>query len=308
MVLTQPQFAMERSGCVLSAILWTMYLPTRYMVRLRYQTPYWLVWADAVTMGLNFFWWRWIPVPTPLLSVIVVWEAVWSLPMGQALAVSGLLSGQLALVTIGSHPTLPDLWTMIFVIPFYPLITVLVFFLRQQFTSVHDMAHHDALTGLTNRLQLGEVYNQQRGQPLWAILLDLDDFKAINDHYGHIVGDHVLQTVGALMQLYFRRDCVASRYGGEEFVLLVPATLPPAALKGRLTQFVEQLDDEAATLPSPVTLSGGVVRSHGNESLDALISRADTLLYKAKTHGKNLILWDPEISLAAFGADSAPWP
>lgn len=312
MLWSRPQFSSVRAEGLLSALLWTLYLPSRTIVRYRHRTPFWLVWLDAIVMSINFYWWRWIPVPAPLLSVVVVWESVWSLPMGQALGVSVFFSSVDAIITLGFHPTLQDVWTILFTVPFYPMITMLLYFLRYQFTHVTHLAHHDSLTGLINRRAVETLYDPLKSPNVWTILLDLDDFKTINDHYGHIVGDQVLQAVGSLLQQTFRHESIATaRYGGEEFLLLVPSTVSVNELGTLITIFLDQLQDRSQSWPRPVTMSGGVVQSHFQESFNSLVSRADALLYQAKAQGKNCIQWDPTITptpetLSLFTMPSSP--
>lgn len=297
MMWSRPQFSSVRASGLLSALLWTLYLPARTIVRFRHRTPRWLVWLDAVLMGINFYWWRWIPVPAPLLSVVVVWEAVWSLPMGQAMGVSAFFSSVDAIITLGFPPTLQGFWTILFTVPFYPMITILLYFLRHQFTHVTHLADHDSLTGLINRRAVETLYVPSEPLKVWTILLDLDDFKAINDHYGHIVGDQVLQAVGSLLQYAFRHESIATaRYGGEEFLLLMPNTISLNKLSTQIAFFLDQLQERSRSFPRPITVSGGVVQSHCQESFNSLVSRADALLYQAKAQGKNRIQWDPTIT------------
>jgi len=169
---------------------------------------------------------------------------------------------------------------------------------------LHEQANRDPLTNLHNRRYLdkalaGELARcELKAQPLSVMMIDIDHFKLINDTYGHQAGDEVLIRLGTILGLQARSDDVACRYGGEEFILLLPG-MPQATAEER----AEQLRANFATLQVPfadvrlqTTISIGIAvyPAHGT-SADQLIRQADHALYKAKDDGRNrVVVWDPE--------------
>lgn len=161
-------------------------------------------------------------------------------------------------------------------------------------------AESDPLTGLTNRRGLYRIGPQllaeaeARGHALYAIVLDLDHFKRINDAFGHATGDSVLIAFAKVLLTLTTQDMLAIRMGGEEFALLVPdqsggegnrAVRLGRAIQVALEPFAER------GMPS-LTVSGGIARLNEGETLDSLIARADQLAYRAKRAGRDHILND----------------
>lgn len=155
-------------------------------------------------------------------------------------------------------------------------------------------AHFDSLTTLYNRAAFTEALQDEAnrvsrdGGDLSLLLMDIDDFKGINDVYGHLAGDTVLAAIGRLLCQLLRREDMAARYGGEEFAVLAPFTTHQQALR-----MAEKLRNGIAaynfgSLP-PVTVSIGCATYKAGELLDSLIQRADLALYDAKKSGKNLV-------------------
>jgi diguanylate cyclase (GGDEF)-like protein len=159
---------------------------------------------------------------------------------------------------------------------------------------LEDMAMRDSLTGALNRRALFQLGGsalagcQRRGQPLSVLLLDLDHFKQINDLQGHHVGDLVLKHFADRVQGILRRPAMLARYGGDEFVVVLPGTTPEDA-----EQVAERIRNDSVALPevSVCHVSIGVASSvQGQlETLAALIQRADKGLYLAKNAGRNRI-------------------
>ncbi|MEP6640995.1 MAG: diguanylate cyclase [Gaiellales bacterium] len=162
---------------------------------------------------------------------------------------------------------------------------------------VERQAVTDALTGLANRRQFYEVLGreyeraQRFGQPVSLILLDIDDFKQINDSRGHLAGDAVLHSVAATVAEVIREIDLAARYGGEEFAVLLPQTGPEGA-----ANLAERLRSEIAARSirfgteeiSGVTASFGVAAGPDEQMTQIdLIASADAALYQAKREGKN---------------------
>lgn len=160
-----------------------------------------------------------------------------------------------------------------------------------------EMTNTDLMTRLKMRHYfltiLGETMHRARssGEPLSIAMLDLDNFKHLNDNYGHLFGDEVLQTVSALLLSKIRQTDLAARYGGEEFIILLPATAADKAVEvsERIRMGVEALQFSSKGEQITVTLSIGVVQFEPlrDESTDGIIERADRALYKAKGAGKN---------------------
>ncbi len=179
--------------------------------------------------------------------------------------------------------------------------------LQEQKETIERQANVDGLTGLFNHRSFwerlrDEVARARRyGQPLSLLMLDLDDFKLVNDRFGHPVGDDLLRAVGHALQTQVRQgvDC-AARYGGEEFAVILPATGPEppnGALDGALTT-AERIRNAIAGLRAPVadpawegiTVSIGVATLpvHADNAED-LVTRADQALYSAKALGKDTV-------------------
>lgn len=166
------------------------------------------------------------------------------------------------------------------------------------FRRVASQAATDGLTGLANRrsfddeLALEWRRAERVGDSLALVLADLDDFKSVNDRFGHQAGDAVLRRVAVILDSGGRQVDLAARYGGEEFALLAPET----DLEGA-TKLAERLRSEleAATITLPdgrelrVTSSFGVAVKDGLEGPEDLIAAADEALYVAKRNGKNRV-------------------
>lgn len=167
------------------------------------------------------------------------------------------------------------------------------------------MAITDALTGLYNHRYFQQVFNRELNRAkrytkqLSIIMLDVDDFKKFNDTYGHPTGDRVLAAMGDFLGEALRGADLAFRYGGEEFIILLPETDFPMALQvaERLRRLVEErsgdvLDDVATR---GVTVSVGVASyPRDGETRGELLKQVDDLLYRAKEFGKNRIYYREE--------------
>jgi two-component system cell cycle response regulator len=154
----------------------------------------------------------------------------------------------------------------------------------------------DALTGVGNRRKLeqaleSEIAHARRtGLPLTAIMLDVDHFKRINDEWGHGTGDRVLIRLGELLRSRFRPNDTVTRFGGEEFIILLPgADLQHAAAKAELIK-VALATEVIAPLTQSVTASFGVAELASNESADTFLGRTDKALYCAKEAGRNRVI------------------
>ena len=170
--------------------------------------------------------------------------------------------------------------------------------LNEELTRVHILSLTDELTELPNRRAFlrrleDEVARVQRyGYPLSLALIDLDDFKAINDQFGHAAGDEVLNSYAANILSIFRHHDMVARYGGEEFAVVLPNTNTEGALRAlnkvqkRTAESTYQYD--GVTRPMP-TFSAGLSLYKPGETPSNLIERADKALYQAKRLGRNRI-------------------
>ena len=160
------------------------------------------------------------------------------------------------------------------------------------------LANFDSLTGLENRRAIlrrleDQIKHASRyKEELSVIMLDIDHFKQVNDHYGHLTGDDVLEKVATVVRQVIRDPDTAGRYGGEEFVIVLPKTNLSAALyvAERIREAIE-----AAEMKAPegnvfgITVSQGLSSYKPGEGEHALISRADAALYRAKENGRNRV-------------------
>jgi diguanylate cyclase (GGDEF)-like protein len=163
----------------------------------------------------------------------------------------------------------------------------------------------DEKTGLANfrefqrRLREEWLRAERYRMPLSLVMLDLDDFKAINDTWGHPAGDRVLREFATLVAGGARATDLAARYGGEEFGIILPHTDGELALRvaERIRGAVEEFAFLESEAPIRVTVSGGVATwpfHPGVHSFEDLVRAADRALYRAKQSGKNRVMIDPE--------------
>ena len=170
--------------------------------------------------------------------------------------------------------------------------------LKEANKRIEELAELDDLTGSFNRRCImrfldEEIERAHRSNAHCSVaLIDLDWFKRINDTFGHPTGDEVLRTFAITVFANIRAVDRFGRYGGEEFVLLLPDTPHDVALRllNRLRAIVAELDWSAFSLGMQVTVSAGIVTLKAGESPDALLARADAALYKAKAQGRNRIV------------------
>jgi diguanylate cyclase (GGDEF)-like protein/PAS domain S-box-containing protein len=164
--------------------------------------------------------------------------------------------------------------------------------------TLRSQAIRDPLTGLFNRRYMEETLEREltrvkrQGAPLGVIMLDLDHFKQYNDTYGHSAGDDLLSALGGLVKSQIREEDIACRYGGEEFLLILPGTSMEVTLERAeiLRQAVQEMHLHYRSL-KPITLSLGVAGypEHGDTGLE-IIQAADAALYRAKQAGRDRVM------------------
>ncbi|MBP7607013.1 MAG: GGDEF domain-containing protein [Giesbergeria sp.] len=182
--------------------------------------------------------------------------------------------------------------------------------LRAALQQIQQMAMRDHLTGLVNRRQMSELMAlelhrcQRSSSPPLLAQLDIDHFKAINDTYGHAVGDQALQAFADTAVAHLRSSDVLARWGGEEFVLLLCDTPPAAAadLLERVRCAVAAHALQHGSGPVHMTVSIGWTEHQRGEPLEATLQRADQALYDAKHGGRNRVVQAPSAAAAAATA------
>ena len=163
--------------------------------------------------------------------------------------------------------------------------------IRQQSTQLMSFSElrTDPLTGLNNRRALDETLShsfalkERYGNPFSIVIYDIDNFSQLNQDLGHVQGDKVLQQLAAVLDEYVRETDIAVRFGGEEFICVLPST----NLEGACT-FAERMRATVQKLCT-ITVSGGIAEAVLTEDPGGLIARADAALYAAKSEGRNRV-------------------
>lgn len=166
--------------------------------------------------------------------------------------------------------------------------------------SLMKLSREDTLTGLYNRRTILDTLEEeiQRGKrygcPLAFLMMDIDYFKRINDKWGHPTGDEVLRSFAAECRSLMRENDKMGRFGGEEFVMVLPETagqdaaLAAERVRNRTAEM--GIKTKCGTAAIPVTVSIGVTTAQGNDDVEDLIARADEALYAAKNKGRNCVV------------------
>ena len=170
--------------------------------------------------------------------------------------------------------------------------------LREAYKRIEELAELDELTGAFNRRSImraldDEIARAHRTGTACAVaLIDLDWFKKINDLFGHPTGDEALRTFAITMFANIRSIDKFGRYGGEEFLLILPETTDTTAERtlDRLRAIIADLDWSTISPSMTVTISAGVVMLQPNETSDSVLARADAALYRAKGSGRNRVI------------------
>ncbi|MDD4504916.1 MAG: diguanylate cyclase [Sulfurospirillaceae bacterium] len=169
--------------------------------------------------------------------------------------------------------------------------------IRQDITDkkrIEELSITDTLTNLYNRLKLNELFSlhlslaKRHGSPFSVIMLDIDKFKLVNDTYGHQVGDGLLQEIAKLLKESIRLEDVVGRWGGEEFLILLPSTTLDAA--SALAELLRaRIQDNHFSVVDVCTVSLGVATFNIDDDQMSIVARADEALYRAKEKGRNRV-------------------
>jgi len=174
----------------------------------------------------------------------------------------------------------------------------------KRFRELRTLMNQDGLTGLLNHINLKLVLERDLAQalrqstPMCFVMLDIDEFKSINDRFGHPRGDRVIKSLARLLTQRMRKSDTAARYGGEEFALILHDTRPDAAremldeLRRQFTAFV-RLDTKGEIAP---TFSAGIAACPPHSEMQLLIAAADEALYQAKNAGRDQVRIDRQMS------------
>lgn len=173
------------------------------------------------------------------------------------------------------------------------LAIILLFLYRQRSMSIHKeklefLSHTDSLTGLKNRRMIDKVFNEIQNKKFSVILLDIDNFKKVNDDFGHLIGDEILIKISKLLKYNVNSNDIIGRWGGEEFIIICKNTNIEEAEK--LALRLKNLIENENFKVSKITASFGITEAKNNQDLKDILADADKALYKAKENGKNQIV------------------
>jgi len=186
--------------------------------------------------------------------------------------------------------------------------------LRKAIHKLKKLSREDSLTGLLNRRMILErataewVRWRRYASPFSIMIIDVDDFKSINDHYGHLVGDEVLKLIANTIKRSIRAVDMVGRLGGEEFVVVMPETSAEGALAAsqNILNHVRQAQLRTDVFSIQITVSIGIAAiSRDDKNFDGVLQRADVALYAAKRQGKDRAVASacgfPELVVAGAG-------
>ncbi|PLA73439.1 hypothetical protein CYQ88_11140 [Hydrogenovibrio sp. SC-1] len=216
-------------------------------------------------------------------------------------------------ITYSNYPHLYNVYSFVFFIVAYFMVSYLLYYYRfyeflnfkqinkqleqeveERTQELHKLSITDTLTGLYNRLKLDEVLEKEVNRSdrydltFGVIILDIDDFKSVNDIYGHQTGDYVLKTIADIIKENVRNTDVVGRWGGEEFMIICPESN-----KNETLTVAEKIREKIANYHYEVigekTASFGSCIYYAKMGLDKAISKADEALYLSKNNGKNTV-------------------
>ena len=172
--------------------------------------------------------------------------------------------------------------------------------LKAELRRLHSEVLTDPLTGLVNRRGLDRAFDTihqeaaEQGAPCSAILVDVDHFKRLNDTFGHLFGDQVLKSVASVLRKRAREEDLVSRFGGEEFLIVLPRT--PAAVAQTVAEDIRAVIERSelrsrgnSEAVAKITISAGVTGMRDQDTPANMIARADSAMYRAKNRGRNQV-------------------
>jgi len=173
--------------------------------------------------------------------------------------------------------------------------------IQERTTELRLLATKDPLTGLLNRRHFFQLAEEECARcrrydrPITVVMIDLDHFKKVNDNHGHAIGDEALRLTAAAMHKELRQQDLICRYGGEEFVVLMPETNAQRGyeVQERIRAGIAQIDLRDGDQGVPLRVSIGVTQWHPPESIELAIERADANMYQAKSAGRNRVIMTP---------------
>ena len=240
--------------------------------------------------------------PSSGTQVYYVWVALyagyfftWAEIVLQLVAIAALYAEILAIVHVGSVAPTRWLLTVAMACGAAAIVHLLKRRNDQLVGRLHAAARRDPLTGVANRQAFDERLNHElavtrrSGHPTAVVLLDVDDFKRINDRHGHVAGDEVLRTVATVAARSVRETDLVARLGGDEFAAILPGAGTEQAYQAGERVRLAVLDEQSAA-PGAITftISAGVVDSvDAGEAPDSVVTNADRALYSAKRRGRN---------------------
>lgn len=229
---------------------------------------------------------------------LVTWFAeIW---MGVIISIASAITWLITDFTAGHiyvHPAIPY-WNMGVRLGTFLILAFLLSALKKAMEHEKELARTDALTGVANRRYFFELANMEINRarrykhPFTVVWIDLDNFKAVNDHFGHSTGDALLRSVANTLQKNIRATDMVARLGGDEFAILLPETGPePAEV---ITHKIQKVNlDTMEKNEWPVTFSIGVVTFVSPPStVDEMLKISDGVMYRAKKNGKNAIKYE----------------
>jgi diguanylate cyclase (GGDEF)-like protein len=227
--------------------------------------------------------------------ILVAWFA--GRPLGVATSIASAVIWLVVDITSGHIYSRPLIhyWNGTIRFGFFIVVTLLMSALKNALEHQKELSHIDNLTGAINSRFFSELVQkeidrfQRHSRPFTVVYIDFDNFKAVNDDFGHSIGDKVLCTAVKYAKLLLRKIDVIARLGGDEFALLLPET-DQAGAKVAISKIQIGLLDEMHKNNWPVTFSIGVLTCvNMPQTTDELIKRADELMYLVKKNGKNSI-------------------
>lgn len=245
--------------------------------------------GDAGLLGYGLF-------PFVIASQLAVLPMPWTRILALGVMPIGLLCAQMVINGPGSDRELwNDAWLLGVILALSAWGGHMQMLLLTRLLDARHDSLRDALTGLANRrsaeARLGMLIAQarRRDEPLSVVTLDLDHFKRVNDTWGHACGDLVLAATGAVLLAEIRSSDVAARFGGEEFLMVLPFTNEAYALHvaERVRERIAHMSVDSPDGPIRVTASLGIATLGPDESMESMLERADAALYRAKREGRN---------------------